>query len=374
MADRIGGLRENFDPFGRSSHCRTMVRSPAASYDVPVGGIDEVSARSVLTAMQDRLARDPASSLGLMAGATADEVRAAFLHLTKQYHPVRFGRMALDIQKLSNEVFLALRAAHDTLAKVARRQSGQIPAVSIATGRVPTPSATQLSSQPPVPAPPSSSARITQQIPVKPARSPSSSDSGERPPVPPRTMTPATGDTSVPSRSSGQLAIRSPNPVPAPVRQTGVHPAVAPPPQAPVRQTGAYPVVAPPPQAPVRQTGAYPAVAPPPQAPVRQTGAYPVVAPPAMTPLVVTPRDEAVAVDLLQRQQWEQARSVLHQLSASDPSSKRIRALMSYARGREAQLGRRLDDARVELQDALELDPDLQLAKTALTQLFTRRK
>jgi len=340
MADRIGGLRENFDPFGRSSHCRTMVRSPAASYDVPVGGIDEVSARSVLTAMQDRLARDPASALGLMAGATADEVRAAFLHLTKQFHPVRFGRMALDIQKLSNEVFLALRAAHDTLAKVARRQSGQIPAVSIATGRVPTPSATQLSSQPPVPAPPSSSARITQQIPVKPARSPSSSDSGERPPVPPRTMTPATGDTSVPSRSSGQLAIRSPNPVPAPVRQTGVHPAVA----------------------------------PPPQAPVRQTGAYPVVAPPAMTPLVVTPRDEAVAVDLLQRQQWEQARSVLHQLSASDPSSKWIRALMSYARGREAQLGRRLDDARVELQEALDLDPDLQLAKTALTELFTRRK
>lgn len=295
MADRIGGFRENFDPFGRSLHWRTMVQSPAASYDVPVGGIDEVSARSVLTAMQDRLARDPASALGLRAGATADEVRAAFLHLTKQYHPVRFGRMALDIQRLSNEVFLALRAAHDALAKVARRQSGQIPAVSIATGR------------------------ITQQLPVKPARSPSSSDSGERPPVAPRTMTPATGVTTVPSRPSGQLAIRSPNPV-------------------------------------------------------RQTGAYPVVAPPAVTPPAVTPRDEAVAVDLLHRQQWEQARSVLHQLSARDPSSKRIRALMSYARGREAQLERRLDDARVELQEALDLDPDLQLAKTALTELFTRRK
>jgi Tfp pilus assembly protein PilF len=93
-----------------------------------------------------------------------------------------------------------------------------------------------------------------------------------------------------------------------------------------------------------------------------------------VTPPVVTPRDEAVAVDMLQRQQWEQARSVLHQLSARDPSSKRIRALMSYARGREAQLERRLDDARVELQGALELDPDLQLAKTALTELFTRRK
>jgi len=98
------------------------------------------------------------------------------------------------------------------------------------------------------------------------------------------------------------------------------------------------------------------------------------VAPPVAAPLAVTPRDEVVAVDLLQRQQWDQARSVLHQLSARDPSSKRIRALMCYARGREAQLERRVDDARVELQEALDLDPDLQLAKTALTELFTRRK
>jgi uncharacterized protein involved in exopolysaccharide biosynthesis len=88
----------------------------------------------------------------------------------------------------------------------------------------------------------------------------------------------------------------------------------------------------------------------------------------------VTARDEAAVLDLLQRQQWDLARTALHQLSARDPSSKRIRALEAYARGREAQLDRRLDDARVELQDALELDPDLQAAKTALTELFTRRR
>jgi hypothetical protein len=86
------------------------------------------------------------------------------------------------------------------------------------------------------------------------------------------------------------------------------------------------------------------------------------------------PRDEAAVLELLQHQQWDQARSALHQLAAREPSSKRIRALMCYARGREAQLDRRVDDARVELQDALELDPDLQIAKTALTELFTRRK
>jgi hypothetical protein len=85
-------------------------------------------------------------------------------------------------------------------------------------------------------------------------------------------------------------------------------------------------------------------------------------------------RDETAILELLQRQQWDPARSALHQLQARDPSSKRIRALMSYAKGREAQLDRRFDDARVELQDALDLDPDFLLAKTALTELFTRRK
>jgi curved DNA-binding protein CbpA len=105
-----------------------MVHFSARGYDVPVAGFDEASARSVLAAMQDRLARDPASALGLVANATAEDVRAAFLQLTKRYHPVRFGRMAPDIQRLSNEVFLALRAAHDALGKAARRASGPIPA------------------------------------------------------------------------------------------------------------------------------------------------------------------------------------------------------------------------------------------------------
>jgi hypothetical protein len=111
-----------------------------------------------------------------------------------------------------------------------------------------------------------------------------------------------------------------------------------------------------------RPSGSQPVSRPP--LPVRQTGGHPAV--PAV--------DEATVLELLQRQQWDHARSALHQLSARDPASKRIRALMSYARGREAQLDRRVDDARVELQDALDLDPELQLAKTALTELFTRRK
>ena len=308
MADRIGGAYE--ETAIRSSHrydVTGMVQSSGAGYDVPVAGIDEASARSALAAMQDRLARDPAYALGVASNATADEVRAAFLQLTKQYHPVRFSRMMPDVQRLSNEVFLALRAAHDALVKAARRQSGPI-----AIARAPTPSALPmpLSMASPPMGVPVHHARPPQQVPVRPSRPVPPSDSGERLAMPSRTMTPPAG-------------------VRVPVSRPPGPPAVARPPSA-VRQTGATPILG--------------------------------------------SRDEAVALDLLQRQQWDQARSVLHQLSARDPGSKRIRALMSYARGREAQLDRRFDDARVELQDALELDPDLQPAKTALTELFTRRK
>jgi tetratricopeptide (TPR) repeat protein len=261
-----------------------------------VAAIDEASARAALAVMQDRLARDPATALGLTSGATPDDLRHAFLELTKQFHPVRFGRMAIDIQKQSNEVFLALRAAHDSLAKTLRRQSGPIPTR---------------------PVPPSSP------IPVVASR--------------------ATHPRVAPLLQRTQ---RMPGP-----NETGERAPVQPPPAA---------------------SGARPAVRPvlPQQTPSRPLGAVRPVA----APQLVTVRDETVVIDLLNRQQWDQARTALHQLAARDPSSKRIRALAAYARGREAQLDGRVDDARVELQDALELEPDLQLAKTALTELFTRRK
>lgn len=275
-----------------------MVRQPAAGYDSVVAGLDEARARSVLADMQERLARGPIAALGLTASSTPEDARAAFLQLTKHFHPVRFVRMATDIQKLANEVFLALRAAHDSVARTLRRPAPPIPPVAGT----------------PVGAPASGPANGRgQALPARAAR-PLSHDTGERPVVPP---------------------------VVPPTPASGPRPAVARP-------------AAPPAPAPASR---------PPGA-VRPIGS----APP------VTARDEAVVLDLLQRQQWDQARTVLHQLSARDPSSKRVRALEAYARGREAQLDRRLDDARVELQDALELDPDLQAAKTALTELFTRRR
>src|SRR5437868_9192562 len=67
--------------------------------------------------MQDRLSRDPYSALGLIPSATPADIRGAFLQRTKEFHPARFARMSPDIQRLANEVFLQLRAAHDIIAK-----------------------------------------------------------------------------------------------------------------------------------------------------------------------------------------------------------------------------------------------------------------
>ena len=268
-----------------------MVPTSRARYDVPVAGLDEASARSVLAVMQDRLARDPASALGVSAQATPEEVRASFLALTKLFHPVRFGRMAVDIQKQSNEVFLALRAAHEALSKAARRATGPLP-----VHRVPGVGSGPVSQN--------SAPRVE---PAKPAR-------------PPGTPLPSTSPV---AQAGRPLAPRTP--------------ATAPSGGAPTARLAN---------------------------PARQSGGH----------AVVPPTDEAGVIELLSRQQWEPAKTALHQLLAREPGSKRVRALMCYARGREAQLDRRVDDARVELQDALDLDPSLQLAKDALTELFTRRK
>src|SRR5215475_15690392 len=154
-----------------------MVWQPAAGYDSDVAGLDEARARSALADMQERLARGPIAALGLTVSSTPEDARTAFLQLTKHYHPVRFGRMATDIQKLANEVFLALRAAHDSVAKALRRPA---------------------SPTPPRGTPPSApgSGPVNGRGQALPARAvrPVSPDTGERPVLPPSVPpTPASG-------------------------------------------------------------------------------------------------------------------------------------------------------------------------------------
>ncbi|MEJ7603990.1 MAG: hypothetical protein WKG01_39285 [Kofleriaceae bacterium] len=250
-------------------------------------GQDEAQAHAVLAEMLERLAGGPHHALGLAPLATADEVRAAFLQLTKTYHPARFGRLSTDTQKLSNEVFLGLRAAHDTLAKTAQggtRRSSQV-------GKV---------------APIASTVATVSTVTGRPG-------SGAYTRVP---ITPAT-------------ATRGSQPNPIQRTASGRHP---------------------------------------------QPLASVPVQPPATAPRAKPLESEAGIIELLQRGQWDAARAALDQLLAGQPGSPRYRALQAYSKGREAQLTGQRDEARVELENALQLDPDLQLAKTALGELFTRRK
>jgi hypothetical protein len=267
-------------------------------------GQDEARAHAVLAEMQDRLISGPHSALGVSPQATPAEIRTAFLELTKIYHPARFGRLSTETQKLSNEVFLGLRAAHDAIARP--------------VGGSPRPSAA-----------------------IKPAR-----QSG---PIP--TLRPP-GPTSVipPVQTSGVMPVaRPPTPLAIQPRVTQ--------PNAVQRTVPIKPM-----PAAVKPNGSGPIQSPTPAQGLR-----------AM-PLKKPIDGEANVMELLHRGQWDAANAAIEQQLAKHPESPRYRSLQAYAKGRKAQLGGERDEARVELENALQLDPDLQLAKTALGELFTRRK
>jgi hypothetical protein len=328
-----------------------------------VGGQDETRARTVLLAMQERLTGDPYLALGVAPTATAAEIRSAFLELTKTYHPARFGYMSPDVQKLSNEVFLSLRAAHDWIIRPARAAAA---ARADRSGAYPAPRSDRGSG--PLPAVAGRSDRSG----VFPAVAGRSDRSGVFPAVVPK------------DDRSGAFPVVAPKD-----DRSGAFPAVA----GQSDRSGAFPAAPGTPAgsgAPARTTPLRlpsPPLAPAaerlraltPPAGVRVGAMRPPGAPAATLPGPRPPpggadRELAGVLEQLQRGQWEAARQTLAALAARAPDVPRYRALLSYARGREAQLAHRLDEARVELQDALQIDPELQLAKTALAELFTRRK
>jgi hypothetical protein len=75
----------------------------------------------------------------------------------------------------------------------------------------------------------------------------------------------------------------------------------------------------------------------------------------------------------LNEQDWAKARQTLQTLAQHRPQSKNYGALLAYARGREAQKLGRVADAALEFQRALELEPDLAMAKQALAEVQRRR-
>lgn len=326
--------------------------------------------------MHERLARDPYEALGLTGSPTPADIRQAFLGLTKQFHPARFGRMSSEIQRLANEVFLGLRAAHDQLARpsVKPRQTGMIPiqraATPPVTGPATRPSADSLPVTPrtttPTGAPPTRPSAPILNAPHNPGHHGTS-------PLRPLGATPAP--------SSAPTAAPAKFPATTPATRPGVTPAST----APQPRPAAPRPPAPPGGVPIRSrtpsTGNPIRSSTPPMgvrfnAPGTAAAAAAQPPQPPRAPAAPQPADRELTpiLALLDMGQFAACRVALESLVARSPNVPRYRALIAYSKGREAQLARRLDEARVELQEALQIDPGLDLAKTALGELFTRRK
>ncbi|MBV8760505.1 MAG: hypothetical protein JO257_24650 [Deltaproteobacteria bacterium] len=310
--------------------------------------------------MQARISQGPYAALGIAEDATAEQVRASFLALTKQFHPARFGRLATDVQRLANEVFLGIKGAHDQLLKQlgggkrSALQSGGMPVITDAkvsgmmpAMRPPTPSP----ARPPVNNAPAARisqpiARTTQPI-ARPAERPST-------PAVSRTPTPIQ-----PAGSQPETPVR-PSRTTTPPLGTAVQRPTTTPIARPITPTGQRA-----PSPPQRPPTASSAITPD---TVRGTGGTP-----SREPAFDERAALREALMQLNEQSWSAARQTLSNLASKIPQSKNYRALLGYARGREAQAAGRADEAALEFQRALELDPQLAMAKQALAEVQRRR-
>ena len=353
-------------------------------------GPDELRARQLLLDMQERLGRDPFEALGLNS-SDPGEVRTAFLALTKIYHPARFARMPTEIQRLSNEVFLSMRAAHDALVRPqvklpAPRATGMIPIVRPpppAAGRPPSGAMPALR---PTPTTPARTMTPPLENPIQPRpQSPQTQATQPMRPNAPRTMTPTLGNPIQPrphnpqSPPSPQTQATQPIRPNAPRTMTSTlgNPSQPRPhnPQSP--QTQATQPMRPVGTADPARPSRLPTSSPPPStiSPGSGRSAPPPARPSGSTPVVSTGDAELAAIhELLSQDRLTDARMKLETLVARQPNVPGYQALIHYAKGREAQLAGRRDEARLELLDALDLDRDLQMANTALSELLSRRK
>lgn len=342
-----------------------------------VVGDEDARARASLVEMQVQLSQGPHIALQVAEMATAEQIRRAFLELTKQYHPARFARMASDIQKLANEVFLGIRSAHDSMLRALGASTK--PGGVAQTGGVPIVHDPG-TSPPRRPAQGSGGMRPTSQIPPLQQRpgtppgaplrpTPSRGMSPQaKPPTPaygvpvnhagrsntppqgiaiPRTMTPGSGRHQMPVR---------PTPMPSSITRPLTPNNNTPSPQRVSTPRGTDATD----PGTLRYAGTPPTGPQAPQTPQRTAAVF----------------DERTALrealDLMSAQNWTGARTALHQLAARVPQSKQYRALLCYARGREAQGAGKVDDAALEFQRALQLDPDLVQAKLALAEIKRR--
>jgi hypothetical protein len=365
-----------------------------------VDGEEELRARAVLAEMQMRISQGPYSALSVAESASAEEVRAAFLQLTKQFHPARFGRMSNDVHRLANEVFLGIKGAHDQLIKYlgssgripTARHSSAVPIVNSSQGG--TVRGTGLVARTQTQPQTSPIARGTDRAGTRPSAPALTPPSGLPRPSTPLT-TPSSGTQRAPSpiQPTQPLPRQTPAagiPIQRPTPPTGIPIQRPTPPtgipiqrpsgsslDTPERPTPASGIPAQP-----RPTSPLPTHQVRPGTPPNRTPAPEVINPPTIrysgaATSQQMPRAGATdeetelrnAMNLLSSKDWSAARSAFHALAAKLPQSRRYRALLCYARGRETQATGRNDDALLEFQRALQLDPDLDLAKDAIREV-----
>lgn len=306
--------------------------------------------RVMLRAEHARLrAADPFTVLGVTLEADPETIRRAYLALTKRLHPTRFAREDKDVRELANEVFLLVRRAHDELASDTRRNHWKD---RLAPARPGMPRPRPANTVPPV----------VGGTPAAGTRLPSSST------VPPLNVgrpgvTPASGvvrtppGTTPPSQSgavAAPLAAGRSGGVSMPQTAAGSQRFGA------ARPTPGGGTIPPPPAR---------VPTPPPHGPnaIRRptTG---VVADAQRAQLDRENRFEAAA-RLLGMGQYRKAREALFQIASEEPQNKRYRARLGLAWGLEHLAEGRLEEARRELERALQLEPELDDAKSALARV-----
>jgi hypothetical protein len=326
----------------------------------------------VLAEMLMRISQGPFAALSVHETATAEEVRAAFLDLTKQFHPARYGRMSPDLQKMATEVFLGIKAAHDQMTKALgstgrRRQVSGVPTNATTTGTERGVGAPRAGT-PPI-------ARTPPTRPSTPLITPSAGTPRPSTPLQPAARAPTPSGT--PPRASTPAPSRAPTPVSPPRGQT---PAAGVPIHRPSQPliTPHEPRHTPAQGMPTARPGSPPPTGRPSTPPGQRTPAPEIMNPPTIRYSGVQPAQKAAsdedgmleqAMILLSSKDWAAARLAFHALAAKVPQSRHYRALLCYARGRETQATGRADDAAMEFQRALQLDPDLEIAKEALREL-----
>jgi hypothetical protein len=300
---------------------------------VDVVGSDEAQAKVTLAAMQDRLARGPHVTLGIETTANGDDIRAAFLSLTKRFHPTRYARMSPEIQRLSNEVFLGIRAVYDQLARLHPRTPKQKPR-----------SATPVRGVPAV-APNGARATPARGVPIVQASSltPPGGHPAMRAPTEPRLP----GSTP-PTPPGGHPALRprakSPTPAGVPIRPSPDPNGVRSPKPLELR-----------PPAPAKPTA---------------KASQPITT--VTAPRVDEPAELASGHELLRRREWTLARQTFQALANRVPASRHYRALLTYATAKETNIARYVEQAIVELERAMAVDPSLSALNVLLADL--RRK